>query len=182
MVSTGVTSTYRQLCIKSYGRISIYVRLLQSGCHMHLLNNKNGVAMKLVFICKSIKMKERTCWTILSLRNMGQGLWTWVKAPVSWIDIWRITAKTEISSDSISCKGNGNFGLWCPGSDFVSFVPHGETVNAQYYAAYLQNHLRRAVRRKRPQLQNVIFCMIMLLHIRSFVSGICYDAGGMFIF
>ena len=39
------------------------------------------------------------------------------------------------------------------GSDFV---PHGETVNAQYYAAYLQNHLRRAVRRKRPQLQNVI--------------------------
>ena len=30
------------------------------------------------------------------------------------------------------------------------FVPHGETVNAQYYAAYLQNHLRRTVRRKRP--------------------------------
>ena len=29
------------------------------------------------------------------------------------------------------------------------------TVNAQYYAAYLQNHLRRAVRRKGPQLQNV---------------------------
>ena len=36
------------------------------------------------------------------------------------------------------------------------FVPHGETVKAQYYAAYLQNHIRRAVRRKRPQLQNVI--------------------------
>ena len=36
------------------------------------------------------------------------------------------------------------------------FAPHGETVNAQYYAAYLQNHLRGAVRRKRPQLQNVI--------------------------
>ena len=37
-------------------------------CHMHLLNNKNGVAMKLVvFIWKSIKMKERTCWTTLSL-------------------------------------------------------------------------------------------------------------------
>ena len=36
------------------------------------------------------------------------------------------------------------------------FVPHGETVSAQYYAAYLQNHLRRPVRRKRPQLQNVI--------------------------
>ena len=34
------------------------------------------------------------------------------------------------------------------------FVPHGETVNAQYYAAYLQNYLRRAVTRKRPQLQN----------------------------
>ena len=38
----------------------------------------------------------------------------------------------------------------------MSFVPHGETFNVQYYAAYLQNHLRRAVRRKRPQLQNVI--------------------------
>ena len=39
------------------------------------------------------------------------------------------------------------------------FVPHGETVNAQYYAAYLQNHLRRAVRRKRSQLQNVIILL-----------------------
>ena len=36
------------------------------------------------------------------------------------------------------------------------FAPHGETVNAQYYAAYLQNHLRRAVKRQRPKLQNVI--------------------------
>ena len=36
------------------------------------------------------------------------------------------------------------------------YVPHGETVNAQYYAACLQYHLRRAVRRKRPQLQNAI--------------------------
>ena len=35
-------------------------------------------------------------------------------------------------------------------------MSHGETVNAQYYAAYLQNHLRRAVRCKGPQLQNVI--------------------------
>ena len=38
----------------------------------------------------------------------------------------------------------------------VIFVPHGETVNAQYYAAYMQNHLCRAVRHKQPQLQNVI--------------------------
>ena len=31
-------------------------------CHVHLLNNKNGVAMKLVvFIWKSVKMKEGTC-------------------------------------------------------------------------------------------------------------------------
>ena len=36
------------------------------------------------------------------------------------------------------------------------FVPHVETANAQYYAAYLQNHLRCTVRLKRPQLQNVI--------------------------
>ena len=36
------------------------------------------------------------------------------------------------------------------------FVPHGETVNAQYYAPYLQNYLHRTVRRKWPQLQNVI--------------------------
>ena len=35
--------------------------LLQSRCHLHFLNNKNGVAMKLlVFIWKYIKMKERT--------------------------------------------------------------------------------------------------------------------------
>ena len=38
----------------------------------------------------------------------------------------------------------------------MSFVPHGETVNAQYYATYLQNRLRRAVKRKRPQFQNMI--------------------------
>ena len=36
------------------------------------------------------------------------------------------------------------------------FVSHDETVNAQCYAAYMQNHLRRAVRCERPQLQNVI--------------------------
>ena len=35
-------------------------------------------------------------------------------------------------------------------------MPHGETVNAQYYAVYLQNHLRHAVRHKWQQLQNVI--------------------------
>ena len=51
----------RQLCIKSYEKICICVILLQSGCHMQLLNNKNDVAMKLVvFIWKGIKM-ERTC-------------------------------------------------------------------------------------------------------------------------
>ena len=36
------------------------------------------------------------------------------------------------------------------------FVPHGKTVNAQYCAAYLQNHLRRVVRRKRSQVRQVI--------------------------
>ena len=36
------------------------------------------------------------------------------------------------------------------------FVPHGETNNVQYYAGYQQNHLRRAVRHKRPHLQNMI--------------------------
>ena len=36
------------------------------------------------------------------------------------------------------------------------FVSTGEIVNAQYYAAYLQNHLCRVVRHKRPKLQNVI--------------------------
>ena len=46
------------------------------------------------------------------------------------------------------------------------FVPHGETVNSQYYAAYLQNHLRRAVRRKRSQFQNVIILHDnILLHV-----------------
>ena len=42
------------------------------------------------------------------------------------------------------------------GMIFCHFVPHGETVNAQYYAEYLQSLLCRAVRRKRPQLRNVI--------------------------
>ena len=35
------------------------------------------------------------------------------------------------------------------------FGSHGETVHAQYYATYLQNHLPCPVRRKRPHLQNV---------------------------
>ena len=48
----------RQLCIKSYEKIYICIKLLQSGCHMHLLN-KNGVAMKLVvFFWKGVKMKD----------------------------------------------------------------------------------------------------------------------------
>ena len=42
------------------------------------------------------------------------------------------------------------------GEILCHFMPYCETVNAQYYAAYLQNNLRRAVTRKRPQLQNVI--------------------------
>ena len=40
------------------------------------------------------------------------------------------------------------------GEILCHFVPHGETVNAQYFTAYLQNHLRLAVRRKRPQLHD----------------------------
>ena len=60
---------------------------------------------------------------------------------------------------------------------FFHFVPHGETVNAQYYAAYLQNHLRRAVRRKQPQLQNVIILRDNSAPHQAFVSEICYDAG-----
>ena len=47
---------------------------------------------------------------------------------------------------------------------FCHFMPHGETVNAQYYAAYMQNHLGRAVRRKWPQMQNVI--ILHKLHIK----------------
>ena len=112
-----------QLCIKSYEKICICLKLLQSGCHMHLLNNKNGVSMKLVvFLWEGIR--RRTVLAEQHYRywlNMGQVLWTWVKAPVSWMETWRIIAKTEISSEFISCKVNGNFGLWCPGSDFVSF-------------------------------------------------------------
>ena len=91
------------------------------------------------------------------------------------METWRITAKTEILSKSISCKFNGNFGLWCPGSDFV---PHGETVNTQYYAAYLQNHLCCAVGITEHNCKLWWFCLIVLLHIRWFVPGICYDAGG----
>ena len=68
MIGDGLYRSYkriqvsiRQLCINSYEKICICVRLLQSGCKMHLLNNQNGVAMKLVFIWKGIKMKNRTC-------------------------------------------------------------------------------------------------------------------------
>ena len=42
------------------------------------------------------------------------------------------------------------------------FVPRGEIVNAQYYAAYLQNHLHRTARRKWSQLQIVI-----ILHVNA---------------
>ena len=57
-------------------------------------------------------------------------------------------------------------------------VPHGETVNTQYYAVYLQNHLRRAVRRKRLKWQNVIILHDNATPHKAFVSGICYDAIG----
>ena len=57
------------------------------------------------------------------------------------------------------------------------FVPHGETVNAQYYAAYLQNHLCHKVRRKWSQLQNVIFFMITLLHVRCQGSATTLEVG-----
>ena len=94
------------------------------------------------------------------------------------METWRITAKTEIWSESISTKANGNLAYDVQGVILCHFMPHDETVNAQYYAVYIQNHLRRAVRRKRPQLQKSSFCMIMQLHITRFVSRICYDAGG----
>ena len=86
--------------------------------------------------------------------------------------------KTEISSESSPVMLIVILVYDVQGVILCHFVPHGETVNAQYYAACLQNHLRRTVRHKQPQLLNVIFCMIMLLHIRQFVSGICYDTGG----
>ena len=67
-----------------------------------------------------------------------------------------------------------------PGVILCHFLPHGETVNANYYVAYLQNHLglRCAIRRKRSQLQNVIILHDNDTPHRRFVSGICYDAGG----
>ena len=47
---------------KTYEKICIFVRKLQSGWYMLLLNNKKGVYIKLVvFIWKGIKMKNRTC-------------------------------------------------------------------------------------------------------------------------
>ena len=43
------TGIDQELYIKYYEKIRICVRLLQSGCHMYLLNNKNDVPMKLAF-------------------------------------------------------------------------------------------------------------------------------------
>ena len=50
------------------------VRLLQSGCFMHLLNNKNGVAMKLIFIWKGMKNGENLLNNIITIDE------TWVRA------------------------------------------------------------------------------------------------------
>ena len=112
----------RQLCIISYEKICMCVGLLQSRCHMHLLNNKKIVSLwNLYSSGKVSKWREIGEQHYHYWWNLGQGLWTWVKAPVSWMETWRITAKTEISSEFIFSKVNGNFGLWCPGSDFVSF-------------------------------------------------------------
>ena len=58
------------------------------------------------------------------------------------------------------------------------FMPHGETVNAQYYPAYLQNTYVAQLGVNGHNCKMLSFCMIILLHIRRFVSGICYNAGG----
>ena len=66
MIGDGLYRSYkhiqvliRQLCIKCYEKICICVRLLHTGCLMHLMNNKNGVAMKLViFIWKGTYQNE----------------------------------------------------------------------------------------------------------------------------
>ena len=67
-----------------------------------------------------------------------------------------MTTKTEISSEFISVKFLVILTCDVQGVIVCHLVPHGETVIAQYYAAYMQNHLRRSVRHKRPQLQTVI--------------------------
>ena len=107
--------------------------------------------------------------------NMGHGLWTWVKAPVSWMETWRITEKTEILPESISCKFNGNFGLRCPGNHFV---PHGETVMHSTMLRICKITYVTQLGINGHNCKMWSFYVIMLLHIRRFVSGICYDAGG----
>ena len=145
----------RQLCIKSYEKICICIRLLQSGCHMHLLNmvslwNLSYSSGKVSKWRRKLAEQHYHYWW-----NMGQGLWTWVKASVSWMETWRITAKTEISSESISwiviLVNDAQWVILCLLCHMVKLLMHGTT-----YATYLQNHLRRAVRRKWPQLQIVI--------------------------
>ena len=111
-------------------------------------------------------------------RNMGQGLSTLVKSPVCWMETRKITAKTEISSASIYCEVNGNFGLWCSGSDVVSFVPHGEIWMHSTMLHVLKITYVAQLGINGHNCKMWSFCMIMLPHIRRFVSGICYDAGG----
>ena len=115
---------------------------------MHVLNNKNGVAMKL-----SIHLGR--------YQNEGENLFNDIIA----IDERTVLKRQSAEGSPRRKKFRHNQSpvklmviLACDVQGVISchFVPYGETVNAQYYAAYLQNHLRRAVRRKRPQLQNVI--------------------------
>ena len=119
---------------------------------MHLLNNKNGVAMKRRIHLERYQNGENLLNNIITIDE------TWVRAYEP--ELKRQSAEWRHEGSPQSQKFRHNTSpvklmviLVCDAQGVIlcHFVPHGETVNAQYYAEYLQNHLRRAVRRKRPQ-------------------------------
>ena len=151
MVSTGVTSTYRY-CTGNLHKI------LREDLHMRKIAAK-WVPHALTEQWKWCRYE--TCIHLERYQTEGENLLnnfinideTWVKAYEPELkrqsaDWWHEGSprRQKFRQNSSPLKLMVIFGLWCPGSDFV---PHGETVNAQYYAGYLQNHLRRAVWRKR---------------------------------
>ena len=188
MIGDGLYRSYkhiqvliRQLCIKSYEKLCICVTLLQSGCHMHLLKNKNGVSMKhVVFIWKGNKMKERT-W----LNNIITIDETCVRAYEPELKLQSAEWRHEGSPRRQKFSQNPS-----PVKLMVilAYEVHGvicvmlcQKVKLLMHSTMLHICKITYVTQLSVNGHNCkmwSFCMIMLLHIRRFVSGICYDAGG----
>ena len=126
-----------QLCIKSYEKICICVRLLQSGCNMQQKKKKKWCCYE---TCIHVEMYQNEGENLLNNKITIDG--TWVRA-----------YEPELKCQSAEWRHEGSlqrqkFGqnpspvqlIIILAYDFQGvilchFVPHGETINAQYYAA-----------------------------------------------